>query len=429
MKSEKKSKIKILILVLVLLLLIVTCTFLFLTLTESENKEKPNQDMQEKEQAEKIWNKGINIDKNIKLEFLSDKTVEDFIQEKITLLENSKIDTTSLGKHQIEFTYQLDGKKEKNYGLIEYEVVDTTKPVIFGNSIYSVTVGSKLNVNSLFLSGDLCDDNPTRKIEGAYDLNKVGNYPVSYVVEDASGNKEVLKFTLQVIPKSSGGGSQSTTPKTTTSFQDVINSYKTKETKIGIDVSKWQGNINWNKVKAAGCEFAFIRIGNQSGINGEYILDPYFKQNLKNAKAAGIAVGVYFYSYANSIEEAERQAKWVIEQLDGETLELGISYDWESFSNFNAINLSFYHFNLAKEKFLDTVKLAGYKGMLYSSKYYLENIWSSQEYDTWLAHYTTQTNYQGNYFVWQKCNNGRISGISGDVDIDIMYVNKELYKN
>jgi len=73
------------------------------------------------------------------------------------------------------------------------------------------------------------------------------------------------------------------------------------------------------------------------------------------------------------------------------------------------------------EAFLEEIENAGYKGMLYSSKTYLENIWLETPYDIWLAHYTPKTNYQGNYKMWQLCNNGKIDGIEGNVDIDILY--------
>ena len=71
--------------------------------------------------------------------------------------------------------------------------------------------------------------------------------------------------------------------------------------------------------------------------------------------------------------------------------------------------------------FLKTIEKAGYEGMLYSSKNYLENIWFETEYKIWLAHYTTETNYQGDYYVWQLCSNGRVDGITGNVDINVMY--------
>ena len=371
------------------------------------------------------WNVGLSESEELeKMEFLSNHTVLDLVKDDIELLDNFKLDTKSLGEKRVEFKYRLKDEKRVRNGFYIYDVIDTEKPVIFGSSSYTTTVGSKVDLLNIFISGDMCDDTPIRRIEGEYSLNDVGNYPITYVVEDKSGNIATHDFTLKVVkPSISGGGSS--TSSTKISFSDVIDKYKTTDTMIGIDVSKWQGNIDWEKVKNAGSEFAIIRIGHQKGIKGEYIIDPYFKHNLENAKKNNIPVGVYFYSYADSIDEAKKQAEWIIEQLDGEKLELGISYDWESFSLYNSINLSFYNFSNARDMFLMTVEKHGYKGMLYSSKYYLENIWLPLEYDTWLAHYTNSTNYMGEYYLWQMCNTGRIDGISGDVDINILYKNRK----
>lgn len=374
---------------------------------------------------ENEWNVGLSNDVEVeKMEFLSNHTVLELVKDDIVLLDNFELDTKSLGEKRVEFKYRLKDEKRVRNGFYIYEVIDTEKPVIFGRSSYTTTVGSKVDLLNIFISGDMCDDTPIRRIEGEYSLNDVGSYPLTYVIEDKSGNIATYDFTLKVVkPSTSGGGSS--TSSTKISFSDVINKHKTTDTMIGIDVSKWQGNIDWEKVKNAGSEFAIIRIGHQKGIKGEYIIDPYFKQNLENAKKNNIPVGVYFYSYADSVDEAKKQAEWIIEQLDGETLELGISYDWESFSLYNSINLSFYNFSNARDMFLKTVEKHGYKGMLYSSKYYLENIWLPLEYDTWLAHYTSSTNYKGEYYLWQMCNTGRIDGISGDVDINILYKNRK----
>lgn len=372
---------------------------------------------------ENEWNVGLSEDLSVSIfEFLSSHNVSDLVKDDIVLVDDFVLDTKSLGEKRVEFKYRLKDEKRVRKGFYIYEVVDTEEPVIFGRSSYTVTVGSSVDLLNIFISGDMCDDTPVRSIEGEYSLNDVGSYPLTYVVVDSSGNKATYDFTLKVVkPSSSSGGSTSSSNKI--KFEDAVALHKNSDTLIGIDVSKWQGEIDWEKVKNAGASFAIIRIGHQKGINGEYVIDPYFKQNLENAKKNNIQVGVYFYSYANSILEAKKQALWIIDELDGETLELGISYDWESFSLYNSINLSFYNFSKAADMFLGTVQEYGYKGMLYSSKYYLENIWLPLEYDTWLAHYTSSTNYEGKYYLWQMCNTGRIDGISGDVDINILYKN------
>ena len=111
-------------------------------------------------------------------------------------------------------------------------------------------------------------------------------------------------------------------------------------------------------------------------------------------------------------------------QLSEYQIDLPIAFDWESWSSFNKAGMSFYTINKSANEFLNIVapENGNRKGMLYGSKTYLEKIWYPTEYDTWLAHYTNQTTYQGKYNIWQMCDTGRIDGINGNVDIDIMYV-------
>ena len=165
-----------------------------------------------------------------------------------------------------------------------------------------------------------------------------------------------------------------------------------------------------------------IRIGVQTKSGGEINIDPYYYQNIENAKNVGLKVGVYLYSIAINIEDAINQANWVINTLDKEKLDLPIVFDWENWSKWNNYKISFYDINNIANTFLKTVEDNGYKGMLYGSKYYLENIWTNKlEYPVWLAHYTKKTSYKGDYMMWQLSNTGKIDGINGDVDINILY--------
>ena len=201
----------------------------------------------------------------------------------------------------------------------------------------------------------------------------------------------------------------------------IYNKYKNDSNEIGIDVSKWQGDIDFQKVKDDGATFVMMRIGVQTSYEGELSLDRYYENNIKNAKEAGLKVGVYLYSIATSKEEAIEHAKWVVEKLNGESLELPIVFDWENWSKWNMYKLSFHDINTIADSFIETVNQSGYTGMLYSSKFYLENIWvNKHNYPVWLAHYTENTSYKGDYIMWQLCNTGRINGIYGDVDIDIL---------
>lgn len=105
-------------------------------------------------------------------------------------------------------------------------------------------------------------------------------------------------------------------------------------------------------------------------------------------------------------------------------LDLPVAFDWESWSSFNTTGMSFYTINKSANEFLRVLEDAGYKGMLYSSKNYLERIWDKTEYETWLAQYNTKATYNGEYSIWQMCDTGIVDGIKGDVDIDIMYLDK-----
>ncbi len=207
-------------------------------------------------------------------------------------------------------------------------------------------------------------------------------------------------------------------------LKEVVQKHKTSTTKIGVDVSQWQGKIDWPAVKDAGIEFAFIRLGYQTKFNSEYTLDPFFHQNVQAAQAAGLPIGIYFYSYADTVEQAKDQAEWIAEQISDYNIELGVAFDWESWSEFNIANMSLYTINKVATTFLDTLESFGYNGVLYSSKVYLERIWQPNNYPVWLAQYYDRVTYDGDYWIWQMSNTGQVTGINGDVDLNIMYLDK-----
>ena len=131
-------------------------------------------------------------------------------------------------------------------------------------------------------------------------------------------------------------------------------------------------------------------------------------------------VGIYFYSCANNYEDATKQADCVIDKIKDYNFTLPVYFDWESWSYFNEYNVSFYSLNKIANIFISKLNDNGYESGLYSSKYYLDNIWYDEKYENiWLAQYNDEVTYSGKYEYWQRCNTGRISGINGDVDIDI----------
>lgn len=363
----------------------------------------------------------VTLDETLETEFLSDVKVSDFISDiNGTIVDDYVIDTTDIGKKKIEFEYINDDNIKVKYNY-EINVVDNVAPLIWLNNSYTVNVGSDISLTDKILCGDDTDPNPTCEVIGEYNMNEAGTYPLVFKATDNSGNVTEKEFNLIVRePKSSGTSSGSVSTKTL--FSEVVDAHKTENTEIGLDISKWQGDVDFNALKEAGVEFVIIRVGTSSGINGENLVDSKFEQNIKGANTAGIPVGVYFYSYANSEDRAISDALWVVEQIKDYKVDLPIAFDWENWSFYNEFNLSFFGLSNMADSFVKTVRDAGYEGMLYSSKNYLEDIWFKGDYPVWLAHYTTKTNYEGDYEFWQLCNNGRVAGINGDVDINIRYL-------
>ena len=373
----------------------------------------------------KYANVELVLKEDLDIEFLSDAKVSDFIESlNGKIIDDKKIDTTKVGNQEVVFKYINEDniELECSYNI---NVVDVTPPLVWLNGTYNVNVGSEDTLADDILCGDDFDSNPTCEIIGDYNMDEAGSYDLVFKATDSSGNVTEKEFTLNVrVPSGSSGPSSSGT-RSRTEFADVIAEYKTENTEIGIDVSKWQGDIDFDALKSAGVEFVIIRVGTADGIDGEYLLDSKFKQNIEGANKAGIPVGIYFYSYANSKDRAIEDAKWILKQIEGYQVDLPIAFDWENWSFYNEFNLSFFGLTDMANSFLNVVEDAGYEGMLYSSKTYLENIWLNTDYPVWLAHYTSKTNYAGAFSYWQLCNNGRVSGINGDVDINIRYLATE----
>lgn len=370
------------------------------------------------EHAKKIVK--LNVDK---VDVFKEVTLEDLIYEiNGKLIKNKKIDTTTIGKKKVSFNYINDDNIKVPY-TIEIEVIDRNPPLIKKFSSYSTTVGNDKFYDKFFC-GDNYDDKPKCSIEGEYDINTPGLYDVTFKGEDSSGNISENRFTLIVKepPKNSSSKSDKKKEVITTDFDEVLKKYKKNNNKIGIDVSHFQGDIDFEKVKNSGVEFVYIRVGRGGGVGKKPVLDDKFKQNIEGFNKVKIPVGIYFYSYAVNEKEAVKDAKWVIKQIKDYKVDLEVAYDFEDWIDFSEYNLSFYHLSQTAEAFNNKIKEAGYTGMLYSSKYYLENIWFKTKHPIWLAHYTDNTDYDGDYKVWQLCENGKVDGIKDNmVDIDIMY--------
>ena len=317
--------------------------------------------------------------------------------------ENILLDTNELGEKKVTI----------NNEEITYNVVDTTPPVIQAKSLTNV-INTELDILSKVMFGDNYDRHVKGEIIGEYDLTKLGTYQITIKATDSSGNVNEKKINLTIIEK------KASSSKKNYYFNDLIAKYKTDKTTFGIDVSSWQENIDWETVKKAGCDFAMIRIGFGHNKDNKIIFDNKFERNLKNAKKAGVKVGLYFYSYAKTKEDAITQAKWVIEALDGEKLDLPIAFDWEIWTGFQNYNMNFKDLNDVATAFIDEINKAGYEGVIYSSAYFLNRIWDLDS-RTWLAYYTDNNDFEKDFFMWQVSGNGRIDGIKGAVDLDILY--------
>ena len=336
------------------------------------------------------------------------------------VIKNKKINTSKVGKQKITFEYITDKNIKVPY-TIDINVVDKVPPLIRKFSSYTITTGDE-DFYSKFFCGDNYDNKPKCYIEGEYDVNTPGNYNLVFKGKDSSNNISESNFVLHVKEPSLESPPTKQDFFLMYPFNDIISEYKKSNTKIGIDISHYQGDIDFDKVKESGVEFVYIRVGRGGGVGKNPVIDSKFKQNIKGFNKVGIPVGVYFYSYATSKKEAERDAKWVLKQIKKYKVDLEVAYDFEDWNDYNEYNLSFYNLSQIGECFNNTIKKAGYNGMLYSSKYYLENIWFKTNYPVWLAHYINKTDYQGKYKVWQITDSGKVDGIENSfVDIDIMY--------
>ena len=334
----------------------------------------------------------------------------------VEILGNDKLENSELGEYTYTINYKY--KKRKYKYDVKYTVVDKTAPVIIRRANYvTVLANSNEDLCNKISYGDNYDPKPSCRIEGDYNTSNVGTYNLEYVITDSSNNEFRKDFELSVVYRMPA----STYSNPEYLYINDIMKYKNDDTSIGIDVSKWQGNVDFNKVKNAGIEFVIIRIGYES--NGEYNLDPKFSTYLKQAKEAGLKIGVYVYTNSVTKEQAKVAANWVIKNLNGEKLDLPVAYDWEDWSNYNGYGVSLHTFSSAYLEFEDILKKNGYDSMLYSSKYYLENVWLDFENsNVWLAHYIDQTTYEGKYMLWQMTSSAKIPGITENtVDIDILY--------
>ena len=204
--------------------------------------------------------------------------------------------------------------------------------------------------------------------------------------------------------------------------------YKSEDTlaSVGVDVSSHQQEIDWELVAANGVEFAMIRVGYRGYTEGEIQPDEYFVQNIEGARAAGLDVGVYFFSQALDEQEAIDEANYVLEQIKDYPLSYPVIFDWEDIEA-EARTDGMDSVQLTKNAiaFCDTITKAGYRaGVYFNQRFGYEefDLESLQDYVFWLAEYNDTPSLSFHIQIWQYCNDGRVDGIKTDVDLNLAFL-------
>lgn len=194
---------------------------------------------------------------------------------------------------------------------------------------------------------------------------------------------------------------------------------------LGIDVSWWQKDINWSKVKEAGVEFAMIRAGWRGSEEGVLSEDTYAQANYQGATSAGIKVGAYFFSQAISVEEAEEEAKYLLDIIRDWQVEMPVVFDWEYIDDTSrTAKVDTRTLTDCTKTFCDIIANAGYQPMVYfNAKHSYDRVYIREltEYPFWLARYDTVLDYPYKVDMWQYTESGSVPGISGNVDINLFF--------
>lgn len=209
-----------------------------------------------------------------------------------------------------------------------------------------------------------------------------------------------------------------------------------EEQTLGIDVAKYQGTIDWQQVAESGIDFAFVRVGYRTQVDGEIIADTNAKYNMQEASKYGIKLGVYFFSTAINAEEAKEEAKWVADYIAQYPITYPVAYNCEGFGDPENRQ---YAMSVAERTdialvFLETMEELGYEAMFYASKNEMEADvkWEvsriQPDYKVWVAQYpeqpypiTAASTYSGSHQMWQYTRNGTVPGISQPTDMNIAY--------
>ena len=197
--------------------------------------------------------------------------------------------------------------------------------------------------------------------------------------------------------------------------------------KTGVDVSSHQESIDWQRAKADGVEFAMIRVGYRGNTEGKLNLDNRFAENMSGAKAAGLPVGVYFYSQALNETEAQEEIEWVLQQLEGYELQYPLVFDWEyAGAGTRTESVVGETIDRCAEVFCSAASKAGYTPMIYFNRemaYRTMNLSRLADYDFWLAEYDGAPTFFYGFEMLQYSNSGQVDGIPGSVDMVLCFKN------
>ena len=200
----------------------------------------------------------------------------------------------------------------------------------------------------------------------------------------------------------------------------------TDESYLGVDVSSYQKDVDWEKVREAGFEFAILRVGFRGyGQTGVLNPDKYAQKNYENATAAGLKVGVYFFSQAITTEEAVEEAEYVLQLIDGWQLQMPVVYDWECLADdYRTVGVDSRTLTDCTKAFCDRIRQGGYEPMVYfnpsqsRTQLHLEEL---VDYKFWLAMYSDYMTYEYKVDMWQYTNRGSVPGIKGNADINLWF--------
>lgn len=197
------------------------------------------------------------------------------------------------------------------------------------------------------------------------------------------------------------------------------------DTRLGVDVSFYQGEIDWEAVAADGVEFAMIRCGYRGSESGTIVVDEQFENNIEGALAAGLDVGVYFFSQSTGAIEAAEEANFVLDLISGYDITMPVAFDWEPLEGSRAEDIDRSELTASAVVFCEMVKDAGYTPCVYLYRYtgYYEYMMERlADYELWVGALGSWPDFYYRHMLWQFSMTGRVEGIDADVDLDYQFI-------